>query len=101
MANLTACSISSPFHKLRRLSPLLLLVVAARPSNAASATNMLGFTAPHAVDERALEKKFDSQINPDDQRAWLERMSSEPNHVGSPHDKQNAEFILEKFKEWG
>ena len=28
-------------------------------------------------------------------------MSSEPNQVGSPHDKANAEFMLGKFKEWG
>jgi len=34
-------------------------------------------------------------------RSWLEQMSSEPNQVGSPHDKANAEFMLAKFKEWG
>ena len=28
-------------------------------------------------------------------------MSSAPNHVGSPHDKANAECILARFKEWG
>ena len=28
-------------------------------------------------------------------------MASEPNHVGSPHDKANAEFELEQFKAWG
>lgn len=62
---------------------------------------LLGFTAGNAVKQQALEKKYDAQLNPADQRAWLERMSAEPNHVGSPHDKANAEFILEKFREWG
>ena len=53
------------------------------------------------MDQQALEKKFDAQLDPSDQRAWLERMSAEPNHVGAPHNKVNAEFMLEKFREWG
>ena len=28
-------------------------------------------------------------------------LAAEPNHVGSPHDKSNAEWILARFKEWG
>ena len=28
-------------------------------------------------------------------------MAAEPNHVGSPHDKANAEFTLQQFKDWG
>jgi N-acetylated-alpha-linked acidic dipeptidase len=28
-------------------------------------------------------------------------MSARPHHVGSPYDKDNAEWILSKFKEWG
>jgi len=49
----------------------------------------------------ALERSFDSLINPADQQQWLQQMSSEPNHVGSPHDKANAEFELAMFKQWG
>src|SRR6185437_1044303 len=41
------------------------------------------------------------QARPADQRAWMKQMSSEPNQVGSPHDKANAEFMLKKFREWG
>ena len=62
---------------------------------------MLGFTSQNAVAQQAIEEKFDASLDPSDQRAWLERMSSEPNHVGSPHDKANAEFILGKLREWG
>ncbi|HEY6953511.1 MAG TPA: transferrin receptor-like dimerization domain-containing protein [Bacteroidota bacterium] len=29
------------------------------------------------------------------------RLSAHPHHVGSPYDKENAEWILSKFKEWG
>jgi N-acetylated-alpha-linked acidic dipeptidase len=49
----------------------------------------------------ALEQRFDALINPADQQQWLQQMSSEPNHVGSPHDKANAEFELAMFKQWG
>ena len=31
----------------------------------------------------------------------MERLTARPHHVGSPYDKQNAEWILSKFKEWG
>ena len=63
--------------------------------------NMIGFTAANAAQQQALETKFDARLDPADQRAWLERMSAEPNHVGSPHNKANADFMLEKFREWG
>jgi N-acetylated-alpha-linked acidic dipeptidase len=62
---------------------------------------MLGFTPAGANDQRSLEQRFDAQLDPADQRAWLKQMSSEPNQVGSPHDKANAEFMLAKFREWG
>ena len=64
-------------------------------------TNTIGFTAANAANQQALEAKFDARLDPADQRAWLERLSAEPNHVGSPHNKANAEFMLEKFREWG
>ena len=62
---------------------------------------MLGFSDAHAKDQSALEAKFDAQLHPDDQRAWMEPMASAPNHVGSPHDKANADFMLEQFRAWG
>jgi N-acetylated-alpha-linked acidic dipeptidase len=34
-------------------------------------------------------------------RASDERMSARPHHVGSPFDKDNAEWMLARFKEWG
>src|SRR6202161_3040257 len=60
-----------------------------------------GFSSAAAAAETQLEQRFDSDLSAADLRAWLEQMSSAPNHVGSPHDKANAEFELAKFKEWG
>jgi len=48
-----------------------------------------------------LERSFDSMIDPAEMGAWLKTMSAEPNHVGSPHDKANAEMVLALFKKWG
>jgi len=31
----------------------------------------------------------------------MKKMAAEPNHVGSPHDKANAEDTLARFKAWG
>lgn len=50
---------------------------------------------------KALEAAFDSQISAKDQLDWLKRMAAEPNHVGSPHNKANAEATLALFKSWG
>jgi N-acetylated-alpha-linked acidic dipeptidase len=54
-----------------------------------------------AADTSALEQKFDSMISATDQQQWLETMASKPNHVGSPHDKANADMTLALFKQWG
>jgi len=62
---------------------------------------MLGFNPVGAVAQQSLEQRFDAQLDPADLRSWLKQLSSEPNQVGSPHDKANAEFMLAKFREWG
>ncbi len=67
----------------------------------AAQDGLLGFRAASGTAEQQREKAFDAAVNPADLRSWLEQMSSEPNQVGSPHDKANADFMLARFKEWG
>ena len=31
----------------------------------------------------------------------MQRLSAHPHHVGSPYDKDNAEWILQQFKSYG
>src|SRR5262249_15427518 len=38
---------------------------------------------------------------PSNIRDSMERLSARPHHVGSPYDKDNAEWMLARFKEWG
>src|SRR5579862_1589548 len=63
--------------------------------------DLTGFSSAAAAAEMQLEQRFDSDLSAGELRGWLEQMTSAPNHVGSPHDKANAEFQLAKFKEWG
>src|SRR6185437_5327332 len=66
-----------------------------------SANGMLGFTSAGAAQQQQLEQRFDALLSASEMRDWLKRLSSEPNQVGSPHDKANAEWMLAQFKEWG
>jgi N-acetylated-alpha-linked acidic dipeptidase len=63
----------------------------------------LGGPAPaqNAPPDRSLEKKFDSHLSAADIRARLERLSARPHHVGSPYDRENAEFIRSQYQKWG
>src|SRR5579862_1652301 len=58
-------------------------------------------SAPPPMDSKALEAKFDAQINPAEMGGWLKLLAAEPNHVGSVHDKTNAEWIAAQLKSWG
>ena len=62
---------------------------------------MFGFSPAAATAQQSLEQRFDAQLDPADQRRWLQQMASQPNQVGSPHDKANAEFMLQQFRAWG
>ena len=78
-----------------------LTLCAAAADSSGSGAEMLGFSAAGASAETQLEQRFDANLSAADLRAWMQQMSSEPNHVGSAHDRANAEFELKKFREWG
>lgn len=60
-----------------------------------------GFTTASSATERDWETKFRAIPSPDNQREYMKRLSARPHNVGSAYDKENAEWILSKFKEWG
>jgi N-acetylated-alpha-linked acidic dipeptidase len=60
-----------------------------------------GFSAAHTAAERALEARFDASLKPEDQRAWMQRLTARPHAIGSPYGKENAEFIAGLFRSWG
>ncbi len=79
----------------------LCMAVCAAAERPADGLAMEGFPASGVAPEAALEGRFDADLSAAEEREWLQRLSSAPNQVGSPHDKDNAEFILAKFREWG
>ena len=78
-----------------------LLALAAAFAAAAGESAAFGFSPAQFPRQQALEQRFDAELNPADLRAWMQRLSSEANHVGSPHDKANAEFIRDLLRQWG
>ena len=63
---------------------------------------MLAGYAPHSSQtEREWETKFRAIPEPANLRDYMQQLSARPHHVGSPYDKDNAEWILAHFKEWG
>jgi len=62
---------------------------------------LLGYSSQTSQEEQGWEQKFRDGIVPDNVRENMRRLSARPHHVGSSYDKDNAEWILSKFKEWG
>ncbi|MBK5255081.1 MAG: M28 family metallopeptidase [Vicinamibacteria bacterium] len=60
-----------------------------------------GFTAESAAEQRQWEEKLRALPNADNLRESMRLLSARPHHVGSAYGKQNAEWILARFKEWG
>ncbi|MGA2353084.1 MAG: transferrin receptor-like dimerization domain-containing protein [Terriglobales bacterium] len=62
---------------------------------------MVGYSPRASQSEREWEAKFRAIPDPSNLREYMRRLSARPHHVGSPYDKDNAEWILAHFKDWG
>src|SRR5689334_18756359 len=67
----------------------------------ADSEELRGYSTASAQTEQNWEAKFRAIPDPVNLRAYMQRLSAQPHHVGSAYDKANAEWILSKFKEWG
>ena len=88
---------------MRRFAALLLILNLIVPSIAFSADEapLAGYAPRSSQAEREWEAKFRAIPDPANLREYMRRLSARPHHVGSPYDKDNAEWILARFKEWG
>src|SRR3954464_5365780 len=64
-------------------------------------TPIRGFSPQSLQIERDLETRFKALPDPGHMREAMRRLSARPHHVGSPYDKENAEWILDQFKSYG
>jgi N-acetylated-alpha-linked acidic dipeptidase len=62
---------------------------------------LVGYAPRSSQSEREWENKFRAIPDPANLRNYMQLLSARPHHVGSPYDKDNAEWILARFKEWG
>lgn len=61
----------------------------------------LCITSLFGADSSQWEEKFRLIPSPKNQRDYMQRLSARPHHVGSPYDKDNAEWIAATLKSWG
>ncbi|NIK33519.1 N-acetylated-alpha-linked acidic dipeptidase [Xanthomonas arboricola] len=73
--------------------------LAAQP--AAQPAALPGYDAAAAQAQRALEARFDSGLKDADYRGWLKQWASAPNHVGSPHNLENARDLQYRLRGYG
>jgi N-acetylated-alpha-linked acidic dipeptidase len=88
---------------MRRCAAVLLVLSLIFPSTFLGADDAFlpGYSPRASRSERDWETKFRAIPDPANLREYMRRMSAHPHHVGSPYDKDNADWILARFKEWG
>ncbi len=83
------------------LCATLLAPVTPAADTAPESASIAGYTATASKTEQEWETKFRALPDPANLRAYMQRLTARPHHVGSPYDKDNAEWILSRFREWG
>ncbi|HMH00973.1 MAG TPA: M28 family metallopeptidase [Terriglobales bacterium] len=89
---------------MRLRAKLIFLMVACLFLLAATSDEVVplaGYSAASSHTQRDWEAKFRAIPAPANLRDYMQRLSARPHHVGSAYDKDNAEWMLSKFKEWG
>lgn len=85
----------------RLLSSLLISATSLALAPSPADTPLRGFFPSSIQAERDLESRFKAMPDPARMRAAMQRLSARPHHVGSPYDRDNAEWILNEFKSYG
>ena len=86
-----------------RTSVLIVTALAASFVSAGTAAQgpLLGFPSERTAEQRALETRFDAELDAENLREWMAYLSSRPHHVGSPFGREITEFLAIQFREWG
>jgi N-acetylated-alpha-linked acidic dipeptidase len=86
-----------------RLALVAPLIFSLLPIQIVAAQNapLAGYTEQSSSTERDWEQKFRKIPTADNIRQNNQRLSARPHNVGSPYDKDNAEWMVSQFKSWG
>jgi N-acetylated-alpha-linked acidic dipeptidase len=86
---------------------LPLLIASAQPGypqqadTAQEIAPIAGYSPAASATERQWEAKFRALPSADNLREYMRHLSARPHNVGSPYDRENAEWILAHFRQWG
>jgi N-acetylated-alpha-linked acidic dipeptidase len=83
------------------LLSLLICATGLALTPAPTETSLRGFFPQSVQAQRDLEARFKAMPDPARMREAMRRLSARPHHVGSPYDKDNAEWILGQFRSYG
>ena len=91
------------FRRIRRYAALVAIAAAALlvPAGSGEDAPLDGYSAANSKAQREWEAKFRAIPDTKVLRETLERLAARPHNVGTPYDKDNAEWIQARFKEWG
>ncbi len=62
---------------------------------------MLGFGPASAAAQRDVESRFDTHLSADDIEEWMRYLVEKPIYTGSPHNRETADWMVERFRSWG
>jgi N-acetylated-alpha-linked acidic dipeptidase len=97
-----SCPAFNPFARFfMRLTLAIALMFAAANHPTDSSHSFRGYTSQSAANEAQWERKFRDLPNRDRIRENMKRLSARPHHVGSPYDRDNAEWLLAQLKSYG
>jgi N-acetylated-alpha-linked acidic dipeptidase len=82
--------------------PLLLgLLVGVAGEALGSEDAILGFAPQSAGRQLDLERRFDAVLDGAELVEWNALLTPRPHHAGSPQARENAEWMRDRFREWG
>src|SRR5215471_12438254 len=73
----------------------------ASPATSGDTSTLQGYSPADSAKERNWETEFRKLPQPASMRQYMQRLAARPHHVGSPYDKDNAEWLMATFKSWG
>ena len=86
--------------RIRSLLPLILVLLLAF-SPVHHADDLLGFSQEAAKEQRKLEAAYQQNLNPENLRTWMKKMSEQPHHVGSKFTGEKVRYMADLFESWG
>lgn len=80
---------------------LLALALGSSSSHAQTVPTLRGFSPSESESERRWEARFMAIPRADSVRENMRRLSARPHHLGSPYDRDNAQWMLAKYRSYG